>query len=310
MHHYTSVVGPSMPDCEADVALGMWQERIPQMAFHSEVVLNPMLAISALHLHAHTGHNPILARTLRRYLDRALQHHRHALDSGDKKLSEATWLSAVILSNINWLLARHRDGESARDYEMPLQMWKMLSGVGTLFTQQRQVLDRMGYGWYGEKLSSSLRPREQLSFTAQTQLRFIEEDLRFLFAAFKVPQMAMEDAGIYQEVREYIFDQYRAFFSGTPAQVLRWGIGTMLSRCNTGFPDKLERHDPLSMALLARLLVLMHAIEETWWMNGIGEYRVLENDIPGMETLMPLELQWAMKWPLSILDGTFKLCRE
>jgi hypothetical protein len=297
-----------MPDCETDVALQMWQQRIPQLAFDLDVVLNPMLALSALHLHAHSGHDPNTMAILRRYLHRALQHHRQALVSGEKNLSEATWLSAVILSNINWLLARYRDGDGDNKYELPLQMWKMFHGVGILFTQQRGVLDSMGYGWYGEKLKPYIKPIAQLSITARAQLRLVEEDLNFLFEAFKMKEMPTKEADMYLEVRDYIVDQYRALYSGTSARVLRWYIGTMVSNCHAGFREKLEKHDPLAMSLLARALVLMQALDKVWWMNGVGEYKVLERDIPGIETLMPQKLRWTMRWPRSILDGSMELC--
>jgi hypothetical protein len=308
MHHYTSVVSPSMPDCEAGVALQMWQQRIPQLAFESDVVLNPMLALSALHIHAHSGHDPNMEATLRRYLHRGLQHHRQALVSEERNLSEATWLSAVILSNINWLLARYQDCDGNNEYELPLQMWKMFHGVGTLFTQQRRILDSMGYGWYGEKLRPSIKPIAQLSIAARAQLRLVEEDMNALSEAFKMKEMPSREADIYLEARDYVVDQYRAFYSGTSARVLRWYIGTMVSNCHTDFREKLENHDPLAMSLLARALVLMQALENIWWMNGVGEYRVLERDIPGIEELMPQKLRWTMRWPRSILDGSMELC--
>ena len=307
MHHYTSAVGPSMPDCEADLALQMWQQRIPQLAFNLEVVLNPMLAWAALHLHAHSGHDPAMARILRRYLDRALQHHRQALLSGETELSEPTWLSAVMLTNINWLLARYNDSNCHDVYEPPVQIWKILRGIAILFLQRKEVLNGMGYGWYGQKTKPRTIPRAQLSTAAKTQLRFVEEDLRFLFIAFGVEHMADDDVSVYAEARDYIIEQYHAFYSGTSARVLRWLIGTMVSRCQPGFCHKIEKHDPLAMALLARTLVLMHAVEPAWWMNGVGEYKVLERDIPGLEKLMPDELRWTMRWPCSILDGSMKL---
>lgn len=297
-----------MPDCETDVALQMWQQRIPQLAFESEVVLNPMLALSALHLHAHSQHDKAIAATLRRYLDRALQQHRQALASGQMELTEASWLSAVILSNVNWLLARYRDEHEDGEYELSVQMWKMFHGVGMLFTQQRHVLDSMGYGWYGEKLAPTIKPITELSPAARAQARALEEDLQRVFEAFAVHEMASDEAEIYSEARDYILDQYRAYFSGTPPRVLRWYIGVMVSRCHPRFRDKLEDHDPLAMALLARILVLMMPLEKVWWMNGIGDYTVLERDIPGIVRLMPVDLRWTMKWPCSMLDGSVALC--
>jgi hypothetical protein len=46
MHHYTAVVSSSMPDGNGAPARTMRQKIIPQLAFDSELVLNPMLALS------------------------------------------------------------------------------------------------------------------------------------------------------------------------------------------------------------------------------------------------------------------------
>ena len=163
---------------------------------------------------------------------------------------------------------------------------------------------------YGQKLRPRIWPLAQISPHARAQLRSIEEDLLLLFEAFKVGEMASEDADTYFEAKDYIMDQYRAFYSGTAARVLRWYIGTMVTRLGGEFHQKLNTHDPLAMALLARMLVLMHALDKVWWMNGVGAYKVLERDIPGLEKLMPPELRWTMRWPCSVLDGSVELCRS
>ncbi len=71
----------------------------------------------------------------------------------------------------------------------------------------------------------------------------------------------------------------------------------------------LESHDPLAMALMARILVLLCGLEPAWWMNGKGDYEVLKRDIQGICELMPVQLHWAMDWPCDVLNGKIILNR-
>ena len=44
-------------------------------------------------------------------------------------------------------------------------------------------------------------------------------------------------------------------------------------------------------------------------MNGKGRYEVVRRSVLGMESLMPAESRWAMRWPCRVLDGEFALGR-
>lgn len=307
MYHYTTVVGTTMPDCEAETSLEMWQHRIPQLAFESEVVLNPMLAMSALHLHCHSPNNLAMGATVRQYLDKALQAHREALGLRERVLTEGLWLSAVLLANLYWLLARQ--AHAGERYELPLGMWKILDGIGMLFTREREYLDKLGYGWYGEKLALFVAPQNTLTFDSRAQLQEIEDDLDCLLAAFDIDEDPRVKSKVYLEVKDYIVYHYRAYYSGTAVRTLRWLVGTMTIRCGQEFQTKLESLDVLAMALLARMLVMLCGLEHAWWMNGEGDYKVLERDIPGIRELMPADSRWTMDWPCKVLSGEIVLSR-
>ncbi|KAF2093342.1 hypothetical protein NA57DRAFT_48253 [Rhizodiscina lignyota] len=297
-----------MPDCNGSPARDMWQRTIPQVAFESEVVLNPMLALSALHLHAHSPNNSTMAVALRRYLDQSLVHHRQALRSPGKELSEQLWLSAVILSNIYWLLARQLQPDEV--YEVPLGMWKLMQGVSMLFIQEKSYLGRLGYGWFGDEPKPRVLTVDELPSAARAQLQSVEEDLAYLLDAFDVPTLPEDDRSTYMEAKDYVLYHYRVFYSGAAARTLRRYIGTMAVRCRPAYRSKLERHDALAMALMARVLVLLNGLEHAWWMNGEGDYKVLERDIPGMRELMPEYLRWTMDWPCKVLNRVILLNRS
>ncbi|KAF4626228.1 hypothetical protein G7Y89_g11931 [Cudoniella acicularis] len=307
MYHYTAVVSHTIPGCNG-APTEAWQRTIPQLSFESEVVLNPMLALSALHLHAHSHNDSNMAIALRRYLDQSLVNHRQALSNPGEELSEQLWLSAVLLSHIYWLLAHQAQPNEA--YELPLQAFKMLEGVGVLFEQKNVFLGRQGYMWIGYEAMPHIAPEAKLSIAAQIQLRSIEEDLTYLLDAFDVPALPDNDKSIYIEAKNYVLHHYRAFFSGADPKTFQRFIAFIVVRCQPGYRNKLEQYDPLAMALMARMLVLQSGLGHAWWMNGRGDYEVIERDVRGIRELIPANLRWVMDWPCKVLDREIILTRD
>jgi Fungal specific transcription factor domain len=307
MYHYTAVVRHTMPGCKGAPAEA-WQRTIPQLSFESEMVLQPMLALSALHLHAHSPDNVAMAIALRRYLHQSLVKHRQALSSPSEGLSEQLWLSGVLLSHIYGLIARQRQPNEA--YELPLQAFKVLEGVSAIFVQKNVDLSRQGYNWIGNESLPHIAPVDELSPASQVQLRSIEEDLTKLLNAFDVPALPEANKSIYTEAKDYVFELYGAFYTGTDATTLQRFIGTMAVRCQPGYRNLLEKHDPLAMVLMGRAMVLLSALDHAWWVNGQGDYEVVKRDIRGICELIPAKLRWAMDWPCRVLEKKIILNRD
>lgn len=306
MYHYTAVVRFGMPDCNG-ASIHVWQQLVPQLSFESEVVLNPMLAISALHLHAHSPDDHTIAVALRRYLDRTLVDHRRALSSRCHP-SEHLWLSAALLSHIYWLLAHQRQPDET--YQLPLQAFAVLEGARVIFEEHKTSLLRLGCGTFEYESMSEIVPKGTLFVAARAQLEGIEEDIRHLMDGFGVHPQQGGDHDVYSEARDYVLHLYRAFYSGAGVKVLRRSVAFMVMRCQTGYRQLLERHDPLAMALLARALVLLSGLDHAWWINGEGDYEVIGRDVRGIQELMPARLRWAVEWPCKVLDGEIILRRD
>jgi hypothetical protein len=77
----------------------MWEVDIPQIAFSSDIVLNALFAISAMHLLASNPDDQTLVRASRLYLDKAVQKHRFAIDKVDPETAEPLLVSAVLVSD-------------------------------------------------------------------------------------------------------------------------------------------------------------------------------------------------------------------
>ncbi|KAH7171364.1 hypothetical protein EDB81DRAFT_197002 [Dactylonectria macrodidyma] len=307
MHHYTSVVCHVMPNCKG-ASTWAWQHIIPQLSFESEVVLNPMLALSALHLHAHSPTDSAMAVALRRYLDRTLANHRQALSSPTKGLTEPLWLSAVVITHLYWLLTHQQQPNET--YELPLQVIRMLDGVGVLFVQNKAFLARLGYGSYEYDHMPQLAREKQLPIGARAQLQSITDELAGLLDGFGVSELPEDVRDVYVGTKDYVLSQYGAFFLGVSATPLQRFAVTMAVRCHPGYRALLESHDPLAMALMARMLVLLRGVDYAWWSNGNGEYEVVERDVQGILQLMPTDLRWAMDWPCAVLRGEISLDRD
>lgn len=307
MYHYTAVVRHEMPGCKGAPAEA-WQRTIPQLSFESDMILQPMLALSALHLHAHSPDNPATAIALRRYLNQSLLRHREALSSPGAELAEQLWLSGVLLSHIYGLLARQR--QPNEPYKLPLEAFTVLEGTNTIFMKQNIHLIRKGYEWVGNEPRPLMGPTDELSPASQAQLRSIEEDLAKLLYAFDVPTFPDASKSAYIEAKNHVLDLYRAFYAGTNATTLRRFVVAMVSICDPAYRNLLEKHDPLAMAFLARAIVLLGVLDYAWWANGQGEYEVVERDIRGICGLIPTKLRWVMDWPLGVLEKKIIVNRE
>jgi hypothetical protein len=64
------------------------------------------------------------------------------------------------------------------------------------------------------------------------------------------------------------------------------------------------------MGLMARMFVLLCGLDHAWWINGGGDYEVLERDIRGIHELMPERLRWTMDWPYRVLNKELILRRD
>jgi hypothetical protein len=237
---------------------------------------------------------------LSRYLDRSFVYHREAV-SRCNRLSEELWLSAVIISHISWLLVRQPLPD--QPYELPLQALKILRGIGGVFTRESVFLRQLGYNSFTYDTLPYTADINDLSLAAQENMKSIEEDFKDLFEGFDTSSLTAGDLDIYIEAKDYVLHQYRAFYSGESVGTLRRFVVTMVARIQPAYHGLLEKHDPLAMAIMARMMIILRVLGYAWWVNGQGEYEVVERDIHGILGLMPKHLRWAMDWPCRVLNG-------
>ncbi|KAK8069177.1 hypothetical protein PG994_005793 [Apiospora phragmitis] len=188
----------------------------------------------------------------------------------------------------------------------------MVGGVSRLYAHRLALLTELGYGWFDYEIVPSTLPDEDLGPERQAALQALDADMTTLLSRFDINTTAdvtsqLEEQKMYADAKACVLLYYRAHFSGSGAKTLRRYIGTMASDARPRYLRRLRGHEPLAMALYARVLVLMKLLDFAWWMNGAGEYEVMERDVHGMEQLMPIHLRWCMDWPLKVLSGDINL---
>ncbi|KIN00648.1 hypothetical protein OIDMADRAFT_84100, partial [Oidiodendron maius Zn] len=273
-----------------------WQTRVPLLTFQSEIILDVILAIAALHLQSLEPDDKNLATATAHYLNKAIAKHRLALVQIDASNAEALLVAAILISTTTWLhLHRSHPHEQ---YEPPIHAYQMIKGVSGLYLWQRSLFDRAGYGWFGDEEPMEVNPDilESNSF-----LKSVRKDLTQLTKGLSLQYS--RDPKTSEAAIAYVFQLYAAYATNGPSSHIHRFIGTMPVRLPPEFLQLLANHDPLAMALLARALILLKVLDYAWWIQGPCDHDVLTYDLRGMCSLMPPDCLWSMDWPLSILSG-------
>jgi hypothetical protein len=95
----------------AVLAHSIWEFDIPQIAFSSDIVLNALFAITALHLQGVSPDDPVLARASLSYLDNAVTKHQAALARVDEQSAESLLAAAILIAHHTWLVAHSKHPE-------------------------------------------------------------------------------------------------------------------------------------------------------------------------------------------------------
>jgi hypothetical protein len=300
IYHYATSAWQELPVCHGGLEDDMWQKTIPRVGFQSRLVLEPMLAVSALHLLSRDPQDKQMALAMSQYLDRTLSKSIEALTAA-QQFTEPLFLAAVSIVTIAWILA-HREVPGER-YQMPLGPFLMIRGMSSLVLKNASQLVALGYEQFTVEMVEPLRSAEILPESSRRQLLGVQDDLDKLLHGFNVQGMPEQRRLVYQDAATFVLRQYLAYFLGAPDRYLQRFVPTMPVRSHPDFLPLLEVEDPLAMALWARTCVLLKYIAQVWWLQGWGEYNVVHRDVRGIASLMPDEHIWSMEWPLKVLDG-------
>jgi hypothetical protein len=274
---------------------------IPQVAFSSELVLNALMGISALHLLAMNPEDHTLALASGRYLGKALKQHRAAMDTMDLYKPEELIIAAILIAHHNWLAASTKAYQEP--YSVDMGTYRMCQGIIALVEKAAPWLLETDEG-------SSINIDNKIEYLLFPH--FWESALDDIDTLLQT----LEDSGS-QEVKdayEQVADLLRTTYSriahgsfGNPP--VEQNITVFLSRAPQLFITHLERNGPLAMSMLARNIALLTVLPDSaaWWIHGTGQRKMGDVTVNGICELMPAEDLWMMDWALKIISGEVTL---
>jgi len=111
----------------------------------------------------------------------------------------------------------------------------------------------------------------------------------------------------YSRAVRYVSDLQGVLVAGAPQAVLQRKVTIFALMASKRFITLLEQRDPRAMVITAYWTAMMKFAEEGWWLRGMAE-----TETNGLASLVPQEWQWAMAWPLQMInrESDGKVCRS
>lgn len=200
MHHYTSTTCGHMPGSQSSTKNPIWSVDIPQLAFHSDLVLSAVLGISALHLSALDPGDQKVALAAQHYFGRAVSQHRLALGNVGEHGAEAILATAILICHHTWLASNstpvQEQEQEQEPYVLPLQTYYMARGIQVLFDQMWPSLKGSGYLWYAEQEAGM---NDGMPSHFDPFLMGMQQDLDSLSKTFDAPDVSPEAKEVYEK---------------------------------------------------------------------------------------------------------------
>ncbi|KAI1365773.1 hypothetical protein F5Y08DRAFT_167558 [Xylaria arbuscula] len=302
LYHYTQFAALELPATYGYTSQELWIDKVPQMAFQSDLLLDSLLSVAALHLQDLNPEDPKLEVAVNHYLDRTLTKHRHHLGRIDKGLEEPLFLTAFMLCFTTWNLA-HRQTPTS-EYRIPSNVFALVRGCCALHRQYDKWLAKAGYDpgaiWLLAPSCALVQPDHPL-------LNDVRQDIEKLLDTFRIDTMPTNEAILYKDTADCVINLYTVLVLNMDNTVLQRLVFTMADRMKPEYVELLEAGQPLALALYARILTVLGFIDHLWWSRGSNNRDVLHYSINGISNMMPPHFLWAMEWPLKALAGEISL---
>ena len=246
LYHYTQFAALELPATYGYTSQELWIDKVPQMAFQSDLLLDALLSVAALHLQDLNPEDPKLDVAINHYLDRTLTKHRYNLGRIDKTLEEPLFLTAFMLCFTTWNLA-HRQSPTS-EYRIPSNVFALVRGCCALHRQYDKWLAKAGYDpgalWLLAPSCALVKPDHPL-------LRDVAQDIEKLLDAFHIDTMPTNEAILYKDTADCVINLYTVLVLNMDNTVLQRLVFTMADRMKPeyGKPTQIYKSlPPLSLA--------------------------------------------------------------
>lgn len=231
MYHYTQFAAMELPATYGYTSKELWLDKVPQMAFESDLLLDSLLTVAALHMQDLVPEDHKLGMAVNHYLDRTLAKHRYSLGCIENSLAEPLFLTAFMLCIASWQVS-HRRPPSSETYRIPSNVFALVRGCCALHRQYDGWLSQAGYDPGAVWL---LAPSGSIVQGDHPLLQDIKQDIDKLLEAFHVSIMPVEEANVYQDTADCVVSLYRALVVEMDSTILQRLVFTMAVRMKSRY---------------------------------------------------------------------------
>jgi hypothetical protein len=320
LHHFTTVVIRTFPSSNAKAILDMWSNYAVIMSFQHPFLLNTILAITALQLSrgyhvtcpkladegAAPGFESIqgeaaclvdkidAAKVHRIYLNLAVRQQREALSKVDFENLNALFLSTILFSYL--AMGIENDEYESGNYGPPIHWLHMLVGIREMgdFLREFEKDPTMFELLIREGGEPDFRDSKAL-FDPANRLPFIS---LLDWAAQPEMDFDSETKAAYEDALAYIGGILRGIQMGESTRVSFRRILCMGIMVPTKFISLIEQKRPRALVILAYYSSMAIVLDDHWVFRGWAK-----REVSGLQNLIPLDWQWAMKWPQTMITS-------
>ena len=303
LHHFLTVVEPTLSGQYDTEIRKAWTVRVPVMAIQHPFLLNAVLATAALHLAVQlpqscdtsapqSGHTPDFSDVHRTYLNLAVQQQSQAISQLCPDTADAICMATVLISHHGFLLGRHSSDE---EYSPPIQWLQLGTATPTVIQSSMPMLPQdaaIGFLIKGSDYASglvsmhkheSLEPYTHLLNWSEHPEPEFNEDVRTAYEVILSFVSSINTAIKEQEPPATLSRRFLAFGSLAPIEYI----------------DLLWKRRPRALIILAHLFAMTKVVGHIWWFCGAAEKNVY-----GIQKIIPRDWQWALEWPLEYISSS------
>ncbi|TGJ81548.1 hypothetical protein E0Z10_g7216 [Xylaria hypoxylon] len=231
MYHYTQFAALELPATYGYTSKELWIDKVPQMAFESDLLLDSLLTVAALHMQDLMPEDHKLGVAVNHYLDRTLAKHRYSLGCIDNHLTEPLFLTAFMLCITSWNIA-HRRSATSDTYRIPSDVFALVRGCCTLHRQYEKWLSQAGYD---PQAIWSLAPNSSVMQIDHPLVCDVRQDIEKLLKFFDITNMPTDEAIVYKDTADCVVDLYMSLALGMNSTILQRLVFTMAVRMKSQY---------------------------------------------------------------------------
>lgn len=319
MHRFKSSVTATFPSAHSQILKDIYVWSACDTAFDYPHLLNAIFAITALYIWM-TASSPRLERERvpipetfrdvdfaqlhRTYLNECISQQRDALSVLGPENADAVGLTAVLLSIMSTCLLSNVVDADEEEYTPPVQWMNMASSVSIIFQASIPFLKNNGVMliYLKTSMEPNLRDTDVLLDPANTtvfgRLLEFQEPTNPLLLQLETNPTNKE---AYRDALALIGSIHKAILSGEPAYQICMRVVAFGPMVPKPFIHLVGQRRPRALAILANYMAFVKYCDHYWWFRDRAEKEIL-----GIQRVLPPEWQWALRWPLAVLEVSQK----